>query len=485
MKSSFKPALLLMAGRCAAFVVTFLIPVVLVRTFDQEGYGTYKQLFLVYSTLFAVAQFGMAESLYYFIPNHLETGGKTTANATLMLAALGGACAALLSWQADRIAQWLHNPAAAGYLPWIGAYLALALMGASIEIAMVSRKRFALAAVTMCASEALRAALFILPALLTGELKWMLAGGVLFGCVRLAGGAVFAFHEFRGELRPDAGLMRKQLAYALPFQLAVLAETVQANYHQFAVSYYFDAATFAIYAVGCLQIPAFELLAAPAANVMMVGMSEELKEGRKSSALAIWGDTTRKLLMLLLPLTGFLVVASRDLILFLFTKVYVASASIFAFWALSTVFQAFPTDAVLRVYADTRYILALNVVRLVLVASFIGYAMSRFGLVGPVLVALGATLVAKVLAMKRIARLMSAEMKHIIDWKAAAVSLVIALLSGMAAVSVRNRFDAVPLAGLIILGCVYGVCCAGMFAAWWLLKARSIRTCAELPESSV
>ena len=36
---------------------------------------------------------------------------------------------------------------------------------------------------------------------------------------------------------------------------------------------------FAIYAVGCLQIPLVELIASPACNVMMVGMRERLREG--------------------------------------------------------------------------------------------------------------------------------------------------------------------------------------------------------------
>src|ERR1051325_3858074 len=111
MKSTLKPTLLLMCGRSAAFAVTFLIPVVLVRTFDQAAFGTYKQLFLIYGTLFSLAQFGMAESLYYFLPNNPKTSGRFGANSTLLLASFGAICAAGLTWQAHRIAAWLRNPA--------------------------------------------------------------------------------------------------------------------------------------------------------------------------------------------------------------------------------------------------------------------------------------------------------------------------------------------------------------------------------------
>ena len=111
--------------------------------------------------------------------------------------------------------------------------------------------------------------------------------------------------------------------------------------------------------------------------------------------------------MIVIPLTGFLMVAAHDLILLLFTKTYLASVSIFALWALTTAAFAFPTDAVLRVYADTRAILWLNLVRLIFVASLIGFAISRFGLIGPVIVTLGSLFLAKALALGRISKVNS------------------------------------------------------------------------------
>jgi O-antigen/teichoic acid export membrane protein len=198
----------------------------------------------------------------------------------------------------------------------------------------------------------------------------------------------------------------------------------------------------------------------------------------------MWEDTTRKLLLILIPLTGFLVVAANDLILLLFTNVYAASVPIFALWALATASFAFPTDAVLRVYADTRAIFWLNMVRLIFVAALIGFAISRFGLMGPVLVTLGGLFFAKVFALGRISQLMSVRIRNIVDWKTAGLSLAIAVLSCLVATGVRSQFEVAPFVGLILLGSVYATCCIGMLGAWWLLKTRSIKTCAELPESS-
>jgi O-antigen/teichoic acid export membrane protein len=484
MKSTLKPTLMLMCGRAAAVVVTFLVPVILVRTFDLTTMGTYKQLFLIYGTVFGIAQFGMAESLYYFLPNHPKTAGRLAANSTILLALFGALSFAILTWQADAIAARLKNPALVEFLPWLAGFLALTLVAATIEIAMVSRNRYGTAALTMGASEVARAVLLVLPAVITGDLRWLLIGAVAYATLRLVLGGVFANREFE-SFAPDRALLVRQLAYALPFQVAVLVEVLQLNYHQYAVSYYFDAATFAIYSMGCLQVPASELFAAPAANVMMVRMSEEIRDGRKENVLAIWDDTTRKLLLLLVPLTGFLIVASHDLIIFLLTTAYAASASIFTFWALATVFQALPTDAVQRVFADTRGILFLNILRLVVVASSIGWAISRFGLLGPVLVTLAAMALSKSFALIRISRLISVKARYIIDWKTAGLSLAVTVLSCLIAMGVRGRLDVSPLVGLVVSGSIYAACCLGMLGGWWLLKTRTIKTCAELPESSV
>ena len=48
--------------------ITFAIPLVLARAMAMEEYGTYKQLFLIAQTLYYVLPFGVAQSLYFFIP---------------------------------------------------------------------------------------------------------------------------------------------------------------------------------------------------------------------------------------------------------------------------------------------------------------------------------------------------------------------------------------------------------------------------------
>ena len=60
----------------------------------------------------------------------------------------------------------------------------------------------------------------------------------------------------------------------------------------------------------------------------------------------------------------FLFVVARDLIVTLFTTTYAASVPIFMVWALTILPSIFAVNAVLRVYAQTRFLLVMNLMRL-------------------------------------------------------------------------------------------------------------------------
>src|SRR5215510_14006089 len=213
-ESTFKPALTLMSGRVAAFAITFVTPVILVRVFTQSEFGTYKQLLLMTYTLFFIAQCGLAESLFYFLPKNPDRAGRYALNAVVMLFVSGLVCAAGLLANPRAIASWMSNPALVRYMPVIAAYLVFMLMGTVLEITMISCKRYKLAAATYVSSDLLRAFFLVMPALLTGSLMWALMASVLFLFLRVC--AIFGYFrwEFNGPLHLDKDLLKEQCAYA-------------------------------------------------------------------------------------------------------------------------------------------------------------------------------------------------------------------------------------------------------------------------------
>ncbi len=441
-ESIFRPAMLLMCGRTLAFAATFFIPVVLARVFDPAQFGTYKQLFLIYSTAYLIAQVGMASSLYYFLPRVPANSGRYVANSLFFLAGTGMMGFAALMLMRPRIAHWLSNQELSRYVLWIGLYFFFMLLSAGLEIVLISRGKYLWACTSYVVSDLARAVASILPVLLFHQLEWLVKGMVLVACLR-AGAAIFYFRaEFRDAFRFDKRLLKNQLAYALPFGFAVLIEILQSSLPQYVVAYLSSPATFAIFAVGCLSIPLVDFAASPTSDVMMVKMQENLAAGRQRAVLEIWYETTGKLALLFFPLVALLMVSAREIIVLLFTAKYVASIPILMVWSMTILLVTFQVDGVLRVFAQTKFLMALNLMRLVIIAGLIQWSLSRFSLIGPVFVIVLATLAFKVAGLVRMKRLLNVPASGLLAWRNLASLLGASVGAAAVALAVKSQLTA-------------------------------------------
>jgi len=469
--STTRGALVLTAGRAVGFAVAFAIPIVLARHLTQEEFGTYKYVFLLWGTL-GFLQLGMAESLYYFLPQSPEQSGRFVANAVMTLAGAGLVAALVLSLMPEIIAAWLGNPEVATYLPLVGAFLALTLITAPFEIVMVARKRYALAAVTYACSDMLRALLLIVPALLVPDVRPLLIGAVLFGVARVAVMLGYIGREFGAALRPGRALWRAQWAYAIPFTAAVVLEVLQLNLHQYVVAAHADAATFAIYSVGCMQVPLVDLVAMSAANVMMVRMGDSLREG--ASVLPLWHAAVERLALVLIPFAVALMITARELIATLYTVAYLPSVPVFVISTVLIALSAFPVDGVLRVYAETKFLILMNVIRLAITVAVIGWAFLQFGLEGAIATTVVAQVVAKGAALGRIGHLFHVTVRRLLPWRAIAGIALAALVSAGPALWVRAELTAPPLMSGALVAIVYGVTYAAIVAVYFGLPPAAV-----------
>jgi O-antigen/teichoic acid export membrane protein len=467
------PAFLLVAGRTAGMIATFAIAPIFVRLFSVDGMGTYKAFFLVYFTLYGLAQVGMAESLYYFLPRAGERVARYVCNAALTLAGAGLACCLGLWLWRNEIAASLNNTALIALLPLLGLYLTLTLVGTVLEITMISRRQHLRAAIAYALSDIARTALFIVPALLVASLQAVFVGAVIFAAVRLAVMLALVWRQYGSEFRPDVALWRTQLAYSVPFAIAVGIEVILVRYHEYVVAGSFDTATYAIYAMGCMSIPLVDMIMTSTTSVMMVKMAESAADHHE--ALALFHDTVSRLAFLIAPLALALVVLAQPFIITLYTDVYAASVPIFTVWTLTMLPAIFAVDAVLRVYAQTRFLLIMNVVRLGFVAGLIGWFLGAFGLPGAVLVTLGATVVAKSLAVARIATLLKVSLSQVLPWRTLArIGLRAAAAAVPAWLAARVLADQ-PWLALIVGGVAYGIAYAVLCYAPGIAEPAAIR----------
>lgn len=454
MSADSRDALMLTVGRTSGFVVAFAIPLVLVRVLDQQEFGIYKYLFLI-STTAAVLQLGLAESLYYFVPRAQRDAGRVIANAVGLLIAVSAGLVLIVSLAGGPIAALVGAAQIEPYLPLLAWFLAGLLVSMPLEIVMVSRRQTRLAAVTYAVSDVCRATLLVAPGIWTGSLDAILAGAVAFGVIRVTATGFYLLREFGTDLRPDRPWAAAQLAYATPFSVAVIIETVQLNLHQFVVWARFDPATFAIYAAGCLQIPIVDLLETSVGNVMMVRMADRVRSA--AEMLRIWKQAVMRLARFLLPLVAALLLTAGDLIVVLFTRTYAASVPIFMVSTAAVALAVLPVDSALRAWAQTRFLIVMNLVRLAVVVIGISWALGSFGLVGGVLITVLGLAAAKAVAVWRIARTLEVGIGQVLPWRGLAAIAGVAAAAALPAFMLQPYLPTVPLLRGALTAAVYGL----------------------------
>ncbi|HET9156645.1 MAG TPA: lipopolysaccharide biosynthesis protein [Myxococcaceae bacterium] len=390
----------LVVARFASAVVTTVVPLVLARAMPIDEYGTYKQLFLVGATLTAVLAFGVPQSLYYFLPR-TEQGRPYIVHVLVLLAGAGALAAGLVLLATPWIGELFSAPTLPEYRYALAVYAGFFLAASPLETLFTSQGRTGLAAVNYLVWDTLRAAAMTVPILLGLGLHatmWSVAGLMVI--------RTFATWKLALTAAPgpwwDRGALRTQLAYALPFGAAMAISVPQHSLHQWVVSAHFDPAAFAIYTVGCFQLPIVDLLYTPTTEVLMVHVGELERSGRLADAVALFRDAAARLAFVFVPTCAFLVAAAPAFIEAVFGVRFLPAVPLFRVSTLAVLFGCLPLDGLLRARGETRAILVSYVVKAMVTIPLVLVLVETMGLIGGVVSWLIAEGVGKLLLVGRL-----------------------------------------------------------------------------------
>ncbi len=195
-------------------------------------------------------------------------------------------------------------------------------------------------------------------------------------------------------------------------------------------------------------------------NVMMVKMAEDQTHGE--ATVALWHETVCRLAFLMVPLSVFLFVIARELIVTLYTTTYASSVPIFMVWSLTILPSIFAVNAVLRVFAQTRFLLIMNLMRLAMVAVLIGWFLSALGMSGTVLVTLVSTLLVNLVGVGRIAHLLHLSFGQTLPWSRLAGIFLRAGIAALPVLVITREWALQPVVALMASGTAYGVVYFGL-----------------------
>ncbi|MGD8395348.1 MAG: lipopolysaccharide biosynthesis protein [Candidatus Eiseniibacteriota bacterium] len=449
---------IVIVARGVAFFVAFVVPVVLVRVIDQQQYGHYRQAVFLLAVFYPILQFGTTQSLFYFYPREPARRRALVTQTVGFLAATSVVFAVLLVAARGLVGAYFNDAEMTRLAPLIGPYVGLMVLTSVLDVLPVVQQKMRLAFAVILSSETLRAALLVTAAVATRDVRVLVAALVVFAAARAA--FMLVLLRVQGLLGTgDLGtrFVGKQLAYSVPFGLAGTVVTLIQMSDRLYVSRYFDASQFAIYSVGCYQLPLIMIVFQSAASVMLGRMAALQAADQVGEMLALLRNAVRKLSLVALPAVAVAIVLGRDLITVVYTGDYAAATPIFMVFLALIPRSATAYGTVTRAYGLTRWIFQLSLWALVVAVVLVFALTPRLGLVGPALAVVVALWVVAGGQIWKSARLLGCGLRGLYPWGELGRIAAVAAVPAVGLAFVRAHVEAPPAVHLLAGGGVYAL----------------------------
>jgi O-antigen/teichoic acid export membrane protein len=376
-------AIWLMAAKTVSFAFAVALPLLLVRRLSQQDLGLYKQVFFVVTTAMNLLPLGFAMSAFYFLPREKERQPAVIANILAFLGGAGGAGAiTLLVW--PEFIVWLFGtPELASLSRPLGMVVLLWTLGSFLELITVAVQDVRASTAFIVLAQFSKTGLLMGAAVLVGTVESLVFAALAQGFVQIAVMGLYLRRRFPGFWRAfDWPLLRRQGAYALPLGMSSIIIQLQDTLHHLFVSHAFGPAGYAIYSVGVTQLPLVGILRESAGAVMLPRINQLESQNGRLEILDLVARAGRKLALVYFPLCAFLLVAGREVVVFLFTRQYEASWPIFALAVMVLPMNAIVLDPVTRAYSERFFFLRVRLVVLAALTTVLALYSFELGLVG-------------------------------------------------------------------------------------------------------
>lgn len=464
-----------MCAKTLAFVFAFLLPILLVRQMSQSEFGLYKQAFLVVNTAVTILPLGFAMSAFYFLPRAAGRKGHVIFNVLLFYLFIAVVVYGVLGFYPNALAAIFNARDLVAYGPEIGAVAALWIVSSFLEFVAVANGEARLAAFFIVTFQFSRSLSLLAAAILFTSLRALIYAALVQGVFQAAVSISYLSRRFPGFwLCFDWRTLRSQLAYALPLGVAGLLYYIQMDAHHYIVANRFGAAAYAIYAIGCFQLPFLSILAESAGAIMIERVSYLQSQNNKREILFLTARMLRKLGAIYFPVFALFLVLGREFITVIFTELYLDSWPIFAInlvlIPLGMIASAY--DPVLRAYPEyLSFLIRVRTALLGLLLIVLWLATEHFRLVGAISAVVAVNIIERAIIAFRVGRIMGISSRDLVLFKDLGKLGGAAAVAALAAAAFRGLMpQAHPLALLAACGAAFAIVYFGLVFLWGVLE---------------
>jgi len=335
-----------------------LIGIILARILIPAEFGSYRQLFLIYTTFSTLLLLGIPQSLLFFLPKlrHIDSKREfisRTVNLITVLAFVFGLAMFLFR---GIIARLFNNPQLNVLLILYAVYplfMFLTQVYSSITLGLKQPAKTTLFTLFTVLTDLV----FILGiALLTKNLYYIVLG-VMLSALLQWGFAQFNLLQYKTKASFDPDYYRDMFRYSLPLGLSSILGMLSVQLDKFVISGFFTPAQFAIFSVGAMELPFISILSNSVNAILLPSIS-----GDPAQMTEVYRAAVRKNALIILPLAMLFFLFARPVITLIYTDTYAASVPFFKVYLLILPLRVATYGIIFMALQKTRYIMLNSVI---------------------------------------------------------------------------------------------------------------------------
>ena len=502
-KSLTSRALWLLSAKTVAYLISFALPLILVRRLDQTSFGLYKQAFQIINSAVVILPVGFMMSAYYFLPRETtaERRGAVVTNILFFYYLLGAlVLLLLLSWPGV-LAYFAGEQDSAifvGYAPLIGLTILFWVGSSFLEVVAVANDESHLATLFIINAQVTKTGLLVIAAIWFGSVRALLWAAMAQGIIQAFVLQAYLYSRFGSFWKHfDRKMLREQLIYVLPLGGAGILQFSLFDLHNYFIMHYYSSADYAVYSLGGFTMPLVGIIATSVSAVLIPQISYLQSRNESREIFVITTGAMRKLAACYFPIYVFFLVMGHELIQVLFTERYIGTWPILLVNITLIPFLAMVGDPIIRAYAQHRFfMLKVRAVEIITLFLVLWQVTPRFGMMGTIITAVTFLILDRTIEALRAWTIVGVKLS---DWRlfkdwvkfafaAAVAGLAIFLLHPYAlswAASVSHLFNPArlkltPFYALIMCGVVFGLIYAALLVLSGALTQKEIASVQEI-----
>lgn len=380
MKLSIR-TLFIMLDKVSASLLKLAFAIVLVRIIDKEVYGSYRQVLMVGTVVSSLSNFGLPESVYFFLPSLAPDRRNQKLGGILSLATIIGLTFSIgLFLSAGYIANNINNPNIVNSLRLFSISPLIQVVRLTLSNAFIAMDRVAFSTAINVMSTITRFAVVIIGFSLGWTLEMVLAAFIAvegFWTLTLA----YAHFKSGAKLRflaAEITLYRDVLSFSIPIALAYGLAVMGRYIDSYLISVFFDPASFAEYVNGAQELPFVGMLTVSIGIAILPKMVEYFRSDNLVGMCNLFEEAMRKSSLILLPIFAWTIIASKDIIFILYGPEYTKSWYPFLIYLFVLPVRISIYSSLLKAIGKTSFLI-WSPIAMIITSTSLSYILLKFG----------------------------------------------------------------------------------------------------------